>query len=98
MREGGDKLIKLWPVGGHAGDLLAENLLATGCLQLGGCTVSGPPSPSCESRWQSDDPVSFRRDWEAGLPSNLPIDGHSFRRVEVLTGTRCCRCWSAVDK
>jgi transposase len=28
---------------------------------------------------------------EAGLPSNLPIDGHSFRRVEVLTGSprRC---------
>jgi len=38
------------------------------------------------------------RDREAGLPSNLPIDGHSFRRVEVLTGSPRRRRWSAVEK
>jgi transposase len=32
------------------------------------------------------------------LPSNLPIDGHSFRRVEVLTGTPRRRRWSAAEK
>jgi hypothetical protein len=36
MREDGYQLFKLWPVGGRAGDLLAENRLATGCLELGG--------------------------------------------------------------
>jgi len=36
MRKDGDQLLKLWPVGGRAGDLLAENFLATGCLELGG--------------------------------------------------------------
>src|SRR6185369_289768 len=35
---------------------------------------------------------------EAGLPSNLPIDGQSFRRVEVLTGTQRRRRWSDADK
>jgi transposase len=38
---------------------------------------------------------------EAGrlvLPSNFPIDGHSFRRVEVLTGTPRRRHWSAAEK
>jgi transposase len=32
------------------------------------------------------------------LPSNLPINGHSFRRVEVLTGTERRRRWSAAEK
>jgi transposase len=32
------------------------------------------------------------------LPSNLPIDRHSFRRVEVLTGTPRRRRWSAAEK
>jgi transposase len=32
------------------------------------------------------------------LPSNLPINGHSFRRVEVLTGTERRRRWSASEK
>jgi transposase len=32
------------------------------------------------------------------LPSNLPIDGHSFRRIEVLTGTLRRRRWSATEK
>jgi transposase len=32
------------------------------------------------------------------VPSNLPIDGHSFRRVEVLTGTPRRRRWSAAEK
>jgi hypothetical protein len=32
--EGGQQPFKLWPVGGRAGDLLTENLLATGCLEL----------------------------------------------------------------
>jgi transposase len=32
------------------------------------------------------------------LPSNLPIDGHSFRRVEVLTGAPRRRRWSAAEK
>jgi transposase len=32
------------------------------------------------------------------LPSNWPIDGHSFRRVEVLTGTPRRRRWSAAEK
>ena len=32
------------------------------------------------------------------MPSNLPIDGHSFRRVEVLTGTTRRRRWSAAEK
>src|SRR4051794_22448478 len=35
---------------------------------------------------------------EAGLPSNLPIDGHSFRRIEVLTGAPRRRRWSAAEK
>jgi hypothetical protein len=30
--------------------------------------------------------------------SNLPIDGHSFRRVEVSTGTPRRRRWSAAEK
>src|SRR4051812_40059159 len=45
-----------------------------------------------------DDPALFRRGREAGLPSNLPIDGHSFRRVEVLTGVPRRRRWSAAEK
>jgi transposase len=32
------------------------------------------------------------------LPSNLPIDGHSFRRIEVLTGALRRRRWSAAEK
>ena len=32
------------------------------------------------------------------MPSNLPIDGHSFRRVEILTGTPRRRRWSAAEK
>jgi transposase len=32
------------------------------------------------------------------VPSNLPIDGHSFRRVEVLTGTPRRRRWSDAEK
>jgi transposase len=32
------------------------------------------------------------------LPSNLPIDGHSFRRVEVLTGAPRRRRWSDAEK
>ena len=32
------------------------------------------------------------------MPSNLPIDGHSFRRIEVLTGTPRRRRWSAAEK
>lgn len=32
------------------------------------------------------------------VPSNLPIDGHSFRRVEVLTGTPRRRRWSEAEK
>jgi transposase len=45
-----------------------------------------------------DDPALFSRGREAGLPSNLPIDGHSFRRVEVLTGVPRRRRWSAAEK
>src|ERR671917_2061504 len=45
-----------------------------------------------------DDPALFRRGREAGLPSNLPIDGHSFRRGEVLTGSPRRRRWSAAEK
>ena len=32
------------------------------------------------------------------MPSNLPIDGHSFRRVEVLTGTLRRRRWNTAEK
>ena len=32
------------------------------------------------------------------MPSNLPIDGHSFRRIEVLTGVSRRRRWSAAEK
>jgi transposase len=32
------------------------------------------------------------------LPSNLPINGHSFRRVEVLTGAPRRRHWSTAEK
>jgi transposase len=32
------------------------------------------------------------------VPSNLPIDGHSFRRIEVLTGAPRRRRWSAAEK
>ena len=32
------------------------------------------------------------------VPSNLPIDGHSFRRVEVLTGTPRRRRWRDAEK
>ncbi len=32
------------------------------------------------------------------MPSNLPIDGHSFRRIEVLTGAPRRRRWSAAEK
>jgi transposase len=32
------------------------------------------------------------------VPSNLPIDGHSFRRVEVVTGTPRRRHWSTAEK
>src|SRR5215471_445874 len=32
------------------------------------------------------------------VPNNLPIDGHSFRRVEVLTGTPRRRRWSDEEK
>ena len=32
------------------------------------------------------------------MPTNLPINGHSFRRVEVLTGTARRRRWSDEEK
>jgi transposase len=32
------------------------------------------------------------------LPNNLPIDGHSFRRIEVLTGAPRRRRWRAAEK
>ena len=32
------------------------------------------------------------------MPSNLPIDGHSYRRVEVLTGAPRRRHWSPAEK
>jgi transposase len=32
------------------------------------------------------------------VASNLPIDGHSFRRVEVLTGTPRRRQWTDAEK
>ena len=32
------------------------------------------------------------------MPSNLPIDGHSFRRVEVLSGTPRRRRWRDAEK
>jgi transposase len=32
------------------------------------------------------------------VPTKLPIDGHSFRRVEVLTGTPRRRRWSDAEK
>ena len=32
------------------------------------------------------------------MPSNLPINGHSFRRVEVLTGAERRRHWSTAEK
>lgn len=32
------------------------------------------------------------------MPSNLPIDGHSFRRVEVLSGSPRRRRWSTAEK
>jgi len=32
------------------------------------------------------------------LPSNLPVDELSFRRIEVLTGTPRRRRWSAAEK
>ena len=32
------------------------------------------------------------------MPSNLPINGHSFGRVEVLTGTARRRRWSDEEK
>jgi transposase len=32
------------------------------------------------------------------VPSNLPIDGPSFRRVEVLTGSPRRRRWGAAEK
>ena len=32
------------------------------------------------------------------MPSNLPINGHSFRRVEVLTGPERRRYWTAAEK
>ena len=32
------------------------------------------------------------------MPSDLPINGHSFRRVEVLTGAERRRRWSASEK
>jgi transposase len=35
---------------------------------------------------------------EAGLPTDLPITGHSFRRLEVLTGEPRRRRWSAAEK
>ena len=32
------------------------------------------------------------------MPSNLPINGHRFRRVEVLTGNARRRYWSTAEK
>jgi transposase len=32
------------------------------------------------------------------VPNNLPIDGHSFRRVEVLSGTPRRRGWTDAEK
>jgi transposase len=32
------------------------------------------------------------------VPNNLPIDGHSYRRVEVLTGTPRRRRWNDAEK
>ncbi len=40
----------------------------------------------------------FGRGGVVGLPSNLPINGHSFRRVEVLTGDARRRRWSLAEK
>ena len=40
----------------------------------------------------------FDRGGGVGLPSNLPINGHNFRRVEVLTGDERRRRWSVAEK
>jgi transposase len=32
------------------------------------------------------------------VPNNLPIDGHNFRRVEVLTGTPRRRRWTDAER
>lgn len=40
----------------------------------------------------------FDRGGGIGLPSNLPINRHSFRRVEVLTGDERRRRWSVAEK
>jgi transposase len=55
-------------------------------------------TPSCTGCWRWGDPSSLGRGRKAGVPSNLPIDGHSFRRVEILTGTPRRRRWSAAEK
>jgi transposase len=51
----------------------------------------------CAGRRRLADAALFERGSEVGVPTNLPIDGHSFRRVEVLTGTPRRR-WSAAEK
>ena len=40
----------------------------------------------------------MERGSEVGVPNKLPIDGHSFHRVEVLTGSPRRRRWSTSEK
>ena len=47
---------------------------------------------------RSTDAALFERGSGDGVASNLPIDGHSFRRVEVLTGTPRPHRWSMAEK
>ena len=49
-------------------------------------TVSDTLLPCCGHCGRSEDSVWLERGRQAGWPSDLPIDGHGFRRVEVLTG------------
>src|SRR5438132_14145086 len=56
------------------------------------------PTPTLRRMTGWGDPALFVRGRGDGVPSNLPIDGHSFRRVEVLTGTPRRRRWSDAEK
>jgi hypothetical protein len=63
MREGGHQFSKVLPVGGRASDLLAENLLATGCLEL---------------RRRAGEVLRFRRDAGIAV-NHYPDSGTEFR-------------------
>ena len=88
--------VTAWPVSG--GSMPGTGHSVRLALAVSPLLAEGCPRVARAEGERMTLPRSSRGRGRAGLPSNLPIDGHSFRRVEVLTGVPRRRRWSAAEK